>query len=291
MDTKHISPNIPSSQKIWRYMSLDKLINLLDSETLFFTPISWYASTDPFEGLIPRAGLDAIGKTFMASKDGMIRNLNSVKEYSLKKLPKGHVLPKEYMDRFDQIEDEINNHPMKMDEIYFNLMRNAVVNCWHQNDYESEAMWKLYSDSNKGVAIETTAGDLIDSIVDDKKNRLFFSEVKYIDFESPEIKPGDCIVNGILGILLKRIAFRHENEARLFFLPEKNYTIPQDSIPRAENIKVDINKLIHKIYISPYASEPFPSSVHCIMKKFNFPEERIITSKLLSPEDKLLRIF
>lgn len=291
MDAKNISPNINSSQKLWRYMSLDKLINLLDSETLFFTPVNSYAKTDPFEGLIPRVGLDALGKIFKESQDMIMRDLRAMKESALKNSPMKNTLPQVVIEKLEELEEDISNHPKRMDAVFFNIMRNVVVNCWHQNDYESEAMWKLYSDLSKGIAIETTAGSLIDSVVDEKSHRIFFSEVQYIDFDSPQIRPQDCVVNGTLGILLKRIAFKHENEARLYFSPEKDYADAEKSKPAAEYVKVDVKKLIHKVYISPYATEPFPSSVKCIMKKFGFPEDKVIVSKLLSPEDNLLRIF
>lgn len=220
-----------------------------------------------------------------------MRDLMAMKESALKDSPMKNTLPQGVIELLDKFEEDVSNHPKKMDAVFFNIMRNVVVNCWHQNDYESEAMWKLYSDLNKGIAIETTAGALIDSVIDEKAERIFFSEVQYIDFDSAQIKAQDCVVNGTLGILLKRIAFKHEHEARLYFSPEKDYSDVEKSKPSAEYIKVDVRKLIHKVYISPYATEPFPSSVKCIMNKFGFTEDKVIVSKLLSPEENLLRIF
>ncbi|WP_250530693.1 hypothetical protein [Caballeronia sp. NCF4] len=45
---------------LWRYLTLDKFINLIESSTLFFTPLAWYKETDPFEGYLPKVAIDAI---------------------------------------------------------------------------------------------------------------------------------------------------------------------------------------------------------------------------------------
>src|SRR4051794_3172724 len=34
--------------------------------------------------------------------------------------------------------------------------RMAYVSCWHMNNSESEAMWRLYCPTNAGVALQTT---------------------------------------------------------------------------------------------------------------------------------------
>ena len=36
----------------------------------------------------------------------------------------------------------------------------ALISCWHENDRESVAMWKLYVSGREGVALKTTAGRL-----------------------------------------------------------------------------------------------------------------------------------
>ncbi|WP_152680419.1 hypothetical protein [Chromobacterium subtsugae] len=55
-----VGKSLSDDDVLWRYMSLDKFINLLDSKTLFFTPISFYAQTDPFEGYMPKVAMDAL---------------------------------------------------------------------------------------------------------------------------------------------------------------------------------------------------------------------------------------
>ena len=291
LEAKNVTQNINKNQKLWRYMTLDRLINLLDTQKLFFTPIKYYASSDPFEGLLPKASLDAIAGVLKDSQIELIENIIKVKNHALSISPLPDEVKSDAALEFDKLRGDIESYPARMESVYFNLMSCVVVNCWHQNDFESEAMWKLYSDSHKGIAIQTTAESLLDSVIDPRSSAIYFSEIKYINYDSPDLKPGDCVVNGNIGPLLKRTAFQHENEARLYFSPKMNYSKPDEAKPAPEFIAVDINKLIHKVFISPYASEPFPSSVKCVLKMFGISDDKIVQSELLTPSDNLMRMF
>ena len=50
------------------------------------------------------------------------------------------------------------------EESHKNQKLEMAINCWHMNDFESEAMWKLYLKSNEGIAIQSTYQRLIDSL-------------------------------------------------------------------------------------------------------------------------------
>src|ERR1700759_3657331 len=39
---------------LWRYMSLDKFINLVATQTLFLSPIAYFKNSDPLEGHLPK---------------------------------------------------------------------------------------------------------------------------------------------------------------------------------------------------------------------------------------------
>ncbi len=41
-------------------------------------------------------------------------------------------------------------------EVHKKIREIHFVSCWHENETESEAMWKLYLKSGDGVAIQTT---------------------------------------------------------------------------------------------------------------------------------------
>jgi len=48
-----LSKMLNDDMTIWRYLSLDKLIYLLEEKSLFLTPLSYFMETDPFEGYLP----------------------------------------------------------------------------------------------------------------------------------------------------------------------------------------------------------------------------------------------
>lgn len=49
-----IDPKLLDDVILWRYMSLEKFIHLIDSKTLFLSPISYFKNSDPLEGHLPK---------------------------------------------------------------------------------------------------------------------------------------------------------------------------------------------------------------------------------------------
>jgi len=59
------------------------------------------------------------------------------------------VLPPDFPvdPRFQQMEGS--------ERAFFALRKLMKISCWHREKYESDAMWKLYAEQSKGVAICT----------------------------------------------------------------------------------------------------------------------------------------
>ncbi len=53
------SKQLPGTTRLWRYLSLDKLIDLLSTNELFFSSLAAFAKSDPFEGYLPSVAFDA----------------------------------------------------------------------------------------------------------------------------------------------------------------------------------------------------------------------------------------
>ncbi|MDD8060356.1 MULTISPECIES: hypothetical protein [Gammaproteobacteria] len=51
-------------EALWRYMLLDKLINLLETQKLYFTALESYNESDPFEGYMPDVAAKAYAEIF-----------------------------------------------------------------------------------------------------------------------------------------------------------------------------------------------------------------------------------
>jgi hypothetical protein len=63
----------------------------------------------------------------------------------------------------------------------FRLYREVVlINGWHYNEYESAAMWNLYSHENAGIAIQSTTTKLSKCFEDNKKDTIWIGKVQYL---------------------------------------------------------------------------------------------------------------
>jgi len=73
-----------------------------------------------------------------------------------------------YLSRFSHVLDYVNKF--------------QYANCWHINESESAALWKLYSDSNNSVAIQSTVGRLKNSL-GNSPEQICLSEIQYRDYD------------------------------------------------------------------------------------------------------------
>lgn len=58
------------------------------------------------------------------------------------------------------------------------------VSCWHRNEHESAAMWRLYTTRGQGIAINTTYARLLES-VNWPQERCHAGLVHHVDYGSP----------------------------------------------------------------------------------------------------------
>lgn len=104
-----------SLQPLWRYMSSDRLKDLLSSRELFFAHLP--ALEDSREGALTARTREHLA-TWYENHERMPR-----------------------MRAYEQVDD------------YLSAQRWFYVNCWHMNDHESYLMWKAYG--RRGYAIVT----------------------------------------------------------------------------------------------------------------------------------------
>ena len=153
-----------------------------------------------------------------------------------------------------------------------------MVSCWHENETESVAMWKLYVSGREGVAIKTTVASLIQLLSvgrELKLGRVLYRDID--DFEPPpnifSFEDGNC-TGGIFRpterfIFRKNKGYTHEQEVRAVIYETYDGTqaifspgvfhdlrLQRDpEKPSGMSVQVDIPVLIHKIVVSP----AFPS--------------------------------
>lgn len=282
-----IGESISHEMTLWRYMSLDKLIDLLKTQELYFSPLSSYEKTDPFEGLLPKAMQRDISATVHCNL--IMSTLDRIK-YSLE-----HDTTEEQKikaDIFMDIHKDGSVVKKDIDDLFIKKLKSPLINCWHSNQYESEAMWKLYSYMNNGIAIKTSTTKLSNSIIlKDLEHNINIGRVKYIDYDDINIPLTECDVDGFDSPLLKRISYSHEHEVRAFISTSLNYDNAATYTPTAKRVHIDLDTLIENIYITPYASEPYPSSVKYICQLLGVPSEKIVESKLMSFDSSYVKLF
>jgi hypothetical protein len=281
------SAKLAGSTRLWRYLSLDKLIDLLSTSELFFTPLATFAKTDPFEGYLPSVAIDAQASLFRNNVNDLELSHQQVAEHRNKQ---GSPLTNEERET---LQASLEDFRSTLRRLLPAIAKATVVNCWHANDNESEAMWRLYAENGKAVAVETTLDGLKGSIQKRESSSVVrIYPVKYLDFFDSALQPRDCVVEGHLAPLLKRISYEHEREVRAFI--GKVAPSPRAGAdvafwkPVPIRLPIDVKALVKAIHVSPYAAEPFPISVAKICEAFGMDSGIVRSSQLLSGHEEFL---
>jgi len=217
---------------IWRYMSLEKFLDLLINSQLFFSNLN--RLTDKYEGTVYDKNFKSEVKAIMESE----------------------------FNGFDEID---LNHERARVEILKNF---TLVNCWTMRRHESYALWKIYGGNNSSIAIKSTVSSLKDSINSTEQEfneDIFMSKVKY------QQKLDDSF-SRIDATITKKPFYDFESEIRLIILnynkSEGGYKIPYD-ISKGRTVKLNLEKLINEIYISPFLKKQYHQNLKHIIQKIN----------------------
>jgi hypothetical protein len=129
-------------------------------------------------------------------------------------------------------------------------------------------MWRLYTQSGEGIAIQSTYSRLQKSLTAAGRP-IYMGLVKYADYERDMI-PGGNMFNAFV---YKRKSFEHEKEVRLLCPPSS----PLQDIPEAGiDIRVDLNALVEVVYLAPDSAPWLEALVSNVIRRygFRFPVER-----------------
>jgi hypothetical protein len=215
--------------KVWRYMDFEKFKSLLETQSLFFCRSDKFS--DPFEGSLP---------------------LKEVEYRATEGKRRAEALGWEYNDEVDA------KNIAGVKSLHQRFRTSMVVNCWHINNNESDAMWKLYLKDNEGVAVQSTVGR-VEQAFTGTSEELSLSKVRYLDYEKdiwyhPDDYP-HYGYNLYIPLLHKKIEFQYENEFRVFQHIRDAVDNPTywDSQPnhKGKFIPVDIDVLVKSIYLPP----------------------------------------
>jgi hypothetical protein len=140
-----------------------------------------------------------------------------------------------------------------------------TVNCWHLNEYESAAMWNIYTIAHKGVAVQSTFGQLVKAL-NEFPDDVYIGKIKYIDYQTDKFA-GEWPIDIFEPVLTKRKSFEHEKELRAVIWETSENTIRTDDGSVLANI--NIRELIENIYISPFSPNWYRDNIQIIIEKFD----------------------
>ncbi|EKO3656987.1 DUF2971 domain-containing protein [Vibrio metschnikovii] len=138
------------------------------------------------------------------------------------------VKPSLWEDTFENFVLKTKLRDKQNQVIEYNIHDRMYGQCWTQ-ERASDAMWRIYSPDKQSVRIRTTIGALLDSIsmstVDRAKCGHCIGKVEYVREQelvgratATFSENGEITFEGLFrSLLIKRRAFRHENEVRLIF--------------------------------------------------------------------------
>lgn len=146
------------------------------------------------------------------------------------------------------------------------LKEEVGISCWHANEYESAAMWELYSKSSESVCIQTTYEKLslcLGGVAE-------IGMVQYVDYVNDIIPEHDPY----LAFFHKRKSFQHENELRAIVKQ-----LDTEFIGKGCSIPIELSLLVERVYVAPESPPWFFELVERAMKKYGL-DKPVIKSSL-----------
>lgn len=264
----HLGVLLQPDVMVWRYFDFPRFMALLESQSLYFCRADLFQ--DKCEGSFTRAAIDYREKIWRESMPN---------------------IPGEHFATFMDVHRFRNKEQRK----------SFYINCWHMNDHESAAMWELYGSRNQSIAVQSSYRTLRQLLPikqlpsgQPDEGHVDIGIVQYLDYETdpmPQIYSFDPF-------LRKRKSYAHEKEVRLFYQaptqagsyekqPNGNGYVfkPADGIvienPPGKEFKVDLNRLIHKIYISPDSPSWFHDLIESLFERYGVTK-KVVSSNLAS---------
>jgi hypothetical protein len=234
-------PDIDDKASLMRFMDLPKLLDLVVNRRLLLPRLAELKNCDPHE-------CSARPDYSHMPREELERRVISLREFAPKSESEAGYNPPLYYPATKTFEGTIKTMPLDalMEAAWFvehsRLKKELVCSCWYGSEIESDAMWRLYC-GHFGVAITTSVSQLKTAVkcfvpkVLSGDFKLFLAKVFYDDAPSS---------SGTPPWMVKRRAFRHEHEVRLYV------DYPLVHAP-GFSLQIDPNRLIKRITVTPYA--------------------------------------
>lgn len=153
--------------------------------------------------------------------------------------------------------------------------------CWSLVN-ESDAMWRIYSQSKTGIQIATSVGKF--NLIGGFK-RGYLGKVAYFENPAELLELASSNTNPFSEAMYKRQAFEHEREVR--FLTHSDFLTPSQPTESASiSLPVDISAFIEGITIDPRAEDWYLDALTKYCERIGL-SVKPVKSKLYEPDPHL----
>ena len=224
------------NMKIWRYLDLPKLLDFLETRSLYFARADTF--DDPYEGTWTESDVVARERAF--------------KE-----------MPAEYKSKVDPA-----RYRQLIESMTLLQIQTTYINGWHGGETENIAMWNLYGKKTGSVVIQSTYKKLMEALPD----KSYLGMVKYQDYSSTE--KGIASGNSFEPFMHKRKQLEHEKEVRAFIWilggPIKEGPINTDELPKGLKVDIDIDKVVETIQVQPETPTWVKGTIENLLKRYGW---------------------
>jgi len=227
----------PAESKLWRYMDFTKYVSMLSTKGLYFARADCFQDT--FEG----------AKGLKKNKEKWDEHYLKFFREAIKNPPEGHEL--KYTD--EEVQKQARRLLKDLERGGEISKKRTFINCWHENEHESEAMWRLYSSFlDNAIAVRTSYDSLYRAL--GRNPSISIGRVKYIDFRKNYAGVNESFYR-------KRKSFEHEKEVRAILIDFK-------CSDTGKIINCDLSILIEEIFVSPIAPGWFIKLVNDVNERY-----------------------
>jgi hypothetical protein len=165
---------------------------------------------------------------------------------------------------YEEIKKLSENNPEFL-KYYKSQREKVAISSWHINEYESFAMWQIFTQNSEGLAIQSTIERLQNALEVETYYKQYIGEVNYIDYKKEYIPFEDMF----FPFLFKRKSFQYEREIRVI----SDVSALGLEIDNGLKIQIVINQLIEKVYIHPKSENWYKKLVIELVRKLGYDFE------------------
>jgi hypothetical protein len=155
-----------------------------------------------------------------------------------------------------------------------------AVSCWVESEYESAAMWRLYSSGSEGVAVVTSFRKLEEAVSQHVAQQSDWlggvGRVRYFDHFNEELLE-DGENNLLWPFMMKYVSYAHEREVRALV----NAPWGQNIAAGGLDLPIQLTDFIDQIVTNPFGQPWFDKAVGGMAERYGLGDR--IRSSLLAP--------